>query len=288
MVRLESYSSLTRKQEDLFKKNYCYNSFGLATFSHQTSDLLFKTRVARQFKGPVKFNLSGAFKHGDFTFTPKQKTDGSQLLAFDFTPDKDNKLRGELKLVTEAGAVKTQEPTLSVEHSRDNARVKLALTSDLSAKFSGTFGQTDLGFGVDTKVSLNALATPTFNLAGWYNLSRTNSVFKAEGLDLTTRTVSKLSASTYLNISPFVRAGSLITFDIKEKTVSTTFGAEYQLTDKTLLKGKLDNAGTVAVALQQSLSSHVKLGIASQVETAKVVAGSYSDFKFGFRLDFTD
>jgi hypothetical protein len=288
MVRLESYSSLTRKQEDLFKKNYCYTSFALATFSHQTSDLLFKTRVAKQFKGPVKFNLSGAFKHGDFTFTPKQKTDGSQLLAFDFTPDRDNKLRGELKLVTEAGAVKSQEPTLSVEHSRDNARVKLALTSDLSAKFTGTFGQTDLGFGVETKVPLNAVAAPVLNVAGWYNHSRTNSVFKAEGLDLATRTVSKLSASTYLDISPSVKAGSLITFDLKEKAVSTTFGAEYQLSDKTLLKGKLDNAGTVGVALQQSLSSHVKLGVASQVETAKVVSGSNSDFKFGFRLDFTD
>jgi hypothetical protein len=288
MARLEGYSSLSRKQEDLFKKGYCFGSAGLATFSHQTSDLLLKTRVGKRLQGPVYSNLSGVFKHGDFTFTPKRKTDNSHLFSFEYAPDKDNKLKGELRVVTEAGAVISKEPTLTVEHSRDNVRVKAALTTGPTAKLSGTFGRTDFGVGVDTKVALNALALPTLNVAGWYNLPNTYSVFKFEGFNLATHTLSKISASLFLNVSPVVRVGSLLSFNLESKTAAAEFGGEYQLTDKTLVKGKLDNAGLVSVALQQQLNPHVKFTVASQVASAKVISPEASDLKLGFRLDFTD
>lgn len=289
MARLESFTNLSRKQEDLLNKGYCYGTLGLAVFSHRTADLLFKTRIGKRFGGAVVSNMSGSFKHGDLTFTPKQKTDGSHLVSFEYNPDKDNKLKGELKLVTDAkGAVVSNEPTISVEHSQDNLKVKVAVTKGPVAKLNGTFGRTDIGFGVETKLALNALALPKLNLASWYNLSKTNMLFKLDGLDIVERTVEKISASLLLNVNPTVRFGSLVTFDEKTKTVSAEFGGDYQLTEKTLVKGKVDNVGTIGVAVHQQLNEHVKLSIASQVASAKVVGNALSDFKFGFRFDFTD
>mmetsp|Transcript_21525 Transcript_21525/g.39378 ORF Transcript_21525/g.39378 Transcript_21525/m.39378 type:complete len:290 (-) Transcript_21525:1550-2419(-) len=289
MARLEGYAALTKKQDDLFKNGFVYGTFGLAVFSHQTSDILFKTRVGKRLGGPVISNMSGQYKHGDFSFTPKHKTDGSHLLSFEYNPDKDNKLKGELKLITDAtGAVASNEPSLTIEHQQDNARVKVALTAGPSAKLNGTFGRSDIGLGVETKLALNALALPLLNIAGWYNFGSTNTVVKFEGWDLTSHTVEKVVGSVFLGVSPAVRFGSLLNFNLAKNTATAEFGGEYQLSENTLVKGKFDNSGTIGLALQQQLNSNVKLSLASQVSSAKVVGSALSDFKFGFRFDFKD
>jgi len=291
MAKLESFSGLTRKQEDLLKKNYCFGALAMAYFKVQKPEFCFKARGS-QSSGPSKNLLvagssSIEYKRNTSVFKFKRSTEGVFNYSIEYVPEA---LAKELKLGAESQLTR---PTQKLENSgfleycHPNARGKLSISdSPLTLKGALTLGYPEYGLAVDTKFDLNSQKLTTYNAALYWFRKHRKIVVKHLSKNPEILELGDVLVSYYQKLDSKTHIGSSVSFNAHNKTTSVEFGGDYKIDESTKLKGKVATNGIVSVAYQKQLSDSLGITVASQVDAKKVSSNSINDFKFGFRLDF--
>ena len=150
MAKLESYSNLSKLQEDLWKKNFCTNfDLGLSLYS-KASDLSFKSSFTQ------KSNAKGSATFGSTYFQYKaaqwllkeQFTSGSLLkTTLEYTHPKLS--QAKFKLEVETSKPNEYKHTLSGDFTHDNYKAKGSLVNLNDIKLNVVAGSNGKGAGLD-------------------------------------------------------------------------------------------------------------------------------------------
>ncbi|CAG9320013.1 unnamed protein product [Blepharisma stoltei] len=292
MVKLENYTGLTKKQEDLLKKGYCHGSLALLNFNLAQTDFTWHTRASYSKNGTKEPIISSwiQFKQGLASWKAKKRTDGLSHFVFDWTP-KD--YVANLKLKTECktqkvGSTPQTEPSFAVEYTHPKAIGKLVfLGAPLVVKGSLTLGTPAYGLGLDGKFSTQSQKLTAYNLAAWWFRKHSRLVVKHVGTNTEEIALGNLELSYYHKLSPKVHVATKVTNELKGKATNFEIGGDYKLDDKTLVKAKAGTCGSFALGLARQLSDNLKLTLSTGLDSKAITACDLHDFKFGFRFDYS-
>mmetsp|Transcript_6258 Transcript_6258/g.9285 ORF Transcript_6258/g.9285 Transcript_6258/m.9285 type:complete len:295 (+) Transcript_6258:1391-2275(+) len=292
MVKLESFSGLTQKQEDLLSKYYCFGSLAILTI-HTTEDkLTFHSRSALRRPETAQPMLSSAwlqYTQGQALIKAKRRTDGLSHYTLEWTPKDlipNLKAKAECK-VTYPHSKTEAEPSATIEYTHKNAKAKVTLADNpTSVKASVTAGAPELGVGVDAKYDFKLGRFSAYNFAMWWNKNSSRLVLKHLGSNKSQYSIGDIQLSYYQRLSSRTTIGTLVSKNWGTRKVSMEVGGEYDYDAKTLLKGKFDSEGKVGLALQRELSPNLKFTVASEVDTKQITASALNEYKLGFRFDF--
>jgi hypothetical protein len=292
MVRLEGYSSLSKKQEDLLKLGFSYDRQALVTVTSDAPDLRFKARAAHlkpSATTPVLASTSVHFKKDLLTFTAKRRSDSLSHFIFEYTPKDlipNLKFKSEARITHSASGDRV-EPSATVDYSHTLGKAKLTVSDNPGvAKASVTFGKPEYGVGLDGKFEFGLGRFTGYNVAGWWFRKHAKLVVKHVGTDKSNYAVGDCVMSYYQKLTPLTHLASLVKVNWPTKNTYIEVGGDYKYDDKTLLKAKTNSDGKVGLAFIHKLSSNLKVTLATEVDSKKVTSASVTDYAFGFRLDF--
>lgn len=104
-----------------------------------------------------------------------------------------------------------------------------------------------------------------------------------EGYAKCTDLLGKLHVGYLHHASPAVDVCGIVDYDLKSNFQKLTFGSQFRLDDKSVVKVKADSTAVVSASFQQRLSEHFKLTLSSQ---ANAIEWSQDSIKFGIGLSF--
>jgi hypothetical protein len=282
---LEAFAVLTKRQEDLLRKSYCYTTPALVTLSAVSGGVLFKARASQRVEGTTVAKASLQYKKDKVTFTPKRKSDGTSAYVLEYAHNSDIKLKSECK-VTRNLVEKAYETTLSAEYSQPQYRAKVALVEpELAVKGSATLGNERLGVAVDWKFDVAAQRLVGYGFAHYWLDKQCRVVLKHVGTDKTKFALGDFSLSYFQETSAKSSVAAIVKYNHPKSETFIEFGGAHMLTSDTELRGKVDSNGMLAGSFTRLFNDNLKLTLASQVDVKKIVQTSTSDFKFGVRLD---
>ncbi|CAG9324835.1 unnamed protein product [Blepharisma stoltei] len=292
MVKLENYSGLTKKQEDLLKKHYCYGSFALLNINLSQSDFVFHTRAAAKHPNTLVPILASSWlqmRNNSLSLKSKLRTDGLTHFIFEMSPKsiiENTKLKAEWK-VSQVKGVQNAEPSATLEYSHPSAKAKLTFVENpLQLKGNLTIGKPQYGVGLDGKFDLTSQKLSGYNFALWFFRKHSKVVLKHVGTNADELALGNVELSYYQKLSPLAHFGSKVTTKLAGGETSIEFGGDYKYDENTLLKGKLNTDGKLGLAMSRQLNKAMTFTVGSEIDTKEVAANRFHDYKLGFRLDF--
>ncbi|CAG9333757.1 unnamed protein product [Blepharisma stoltei] len=292
MVKLENYSGLTKKQEDLLKTHYCFDSFGLINLNLVQNDYTFHTRASAKHPNALAPILASTWlqlRKNNMSLKSKLRTDGLSHFIYETTPKsiiENTKLKAEWK-TSQVKGVQNTEPSATIEFSNPNAKAKLTFVENpLQLKGNLTLGKPQYGIGFDGKFDLVSQKLTGYNLALWFFRKHSKIVLKHIGTNAEELALGNIEFSFYQKLSPLAHFGSKIITKARGGETSIEFGGDYKYSDDTLLKAKLNTEGKLGLALSKQLSKSLRFSLGSEIDTKEIAANRFHDYKLGFRLDF--
>lgn len=296
MVRLEGYSNLCRKQEDLLNKGYSYNTAFISSFTSTSKNLVLKARASESFVATPASSLaiSGStslkYTYDNFVFQPKKRSDGTSTFSLEYSPKEilqDFKLKAELKSTPKSTSQKA-ELSGTVEYTNPTAIAKVSFEDSLyTLNGSVTIGKPEFGTGMTGKFDLQRQSLTGYTFAFWWFQKHRKlvgkQIYSGKRPSVTFDEVAfsyyeKLNSSTYL--------GAQVKYVLNSHNAYIEFGGKHLLDENTFIKGKLDSNGFISLAYSKALNSNLSLTTSSQIDIRKLNSNSIHNYKFGFRLDF--
>ena len=287
MAKLENFSGLTKKQEDLLKNHYCFGSVGLLNINVVNKNLTFHTRLSEKTKEHPLASAWIQLKNDLLLIKGKKRNDTSSHYKLEVTPAK---LLTDFKAIFECKLLKDGEadPSISAEYNHSQARGKLTyFTNPSSLKAQVTVGKPEFGAGLDVKLQLDTFKFSSYNTALWWFKDETRLVFKHIGKDVNRLAHGDFEVSYYQELSSTSHLGSKVITNWKSKATTIEVGGDYQYDANTLLKGKINSDGDIGLALSRKLSENLRASVATQLKSHSLLSHSGDSFKFGVRFDFS-
>lgn len=289
MVKLEAFSGLTKKQEDLLRVNYCFGSLAILTLNTTHEDLTFNFRTSKKSSDNVLASAWLQYKTNQLTFKGKKRNDAFSNYSAEWMPKnyvENVKLKTECKLTSPAGARK-MESTTSAEYNIETFKGKLAFSyNPMQVKATATMGKPEYGLGLDGKYDIDTQRLHGYNIATWWSQKYRKVVLKHEGVNKEEYALGNLLVSYYQRLNDKAHVGALVKSNWSSKETSLEVGGDYQYDPSTNLKGKIGSTGLVGLAVNRKLNDYWTLGAAVQVDVNSVTSNSINDYKLGFKLDF--
>ncbi|CAG9334200.1 unnamed protein product [Blepharisma stoltei] len=287
MAKLESYSNLTKLQEDLLKKGYCFGQLAaLAVYTKHESGLNTKTSL-KQVKSTTDVpNITGTtyFKFTDPRFALKQEFQTSLLYKtiLEFTPEKFKNVKGKIEVEANraTGACKQ---TASVECSSDKTKSKVAIGSDHLFKTSIVRSFGSFGAGIDFAFDLNTWRFGTYNAAAYYFADKYRAVLKHISTDNKAYTFGNLVGSFYFVQTAQTKFGAAATVSSAGLS-DLTVGFQHALSDNKTLKGRISKNGTVGWNLRAKVNQYVSVTTANQFNLKSFCSSENPNWQLGLRV----
>lgn len=286
MAKLDNFSGLTRPQEDLLKKHYCFGSLALLNLNLGKDNFTFHTRISEKAGGHQRASAWLQFKNDLFLIKGKRRNDQFAHYKLEVTP---GKLLPNAKAVFECQIhdYNDVDGTATFEYNHEQFRGKASLlTSSQVLRLQGTFGKPQLGFGFDNKFSIESVSITNHVLAFWYFKNDARLVLKHAGK--TFNNFGQFTASYLHAVSSRANIGSLVTADWATRGTYLEVGGDFQYDDKTWVKGKLNSEGSVGLALTRLVANNLRLSVATDLTAASLLSSHGDPFGFGIRIDFSD
>lgn len=279
MAKLESYSNLTKLQEDMWKKNFCFGQELALSLYAKADELSFKstftqkTRSRNSCAGWAYFQ----YKAGQFLFKHQAGSSSLQKTTTEFVPDKlkDLKLKAELENNINE---KVDKKTISAEYTHQKHKTKLAIVNFNDLKFSTVFGANGLGCGLDLTYDLGKTRLAGYNAAFWYFKDALRGVLKHVSTNKEALSRGDLVASVHYTRDCGLQVGSALTVK-----AAGGYGAQVALQknfDGRILKARVNEAGELAFAVRTKINPSITVVTAIKSEVFDM-GGS---FGFGIRL----
>ena len=286
MAAVTAFGKLTSKQEDLFKKKYCYGSLAQAVILAKNGDFQWKAH-GRQLSSGVKSSAGFEYTYNGTKFTVKKTAAPTFKGNFEF--DAKNvvpgmKIKGEL-LADPAKGDQFRSGSGTVEYGSPEASAKLQITSDAVAKASFTTAKGIFGVGLDGAFDSGASRLTAYNAAFWLAFDQCTLCLKHESTDKKAYKLGKLVNSFHRKLKDGEIAGRVET-DCQTMKTTMEFGGAFQPWKDAEFRGKFNSDGNLGLSWGQKLREGLSLTVASLIDTNKVSASGLSDYQFGFRFDF--
>ena len=286
MAKLETFSNLTRPQEDLLKKYYCFGSLALLNVNVANDKFTFHTRLSERHGEHPRASAWLQFKNDLFLVKGKKRNDRFSHYKLELTPAK---LLQNLKAVFECKILPdgvSPDASLNVEYNIEKCKSKWTyFTNKNVLRVQNTFGRGDYGLGVEAKADLESLALTDHILAFWWFKDSSRLVAKHAG-----KSFDKLGEFevSYLNhVNDSATLASKVTTKWASRTTALEVGGEYKYDENTWLKGKLNSEGKAALALTKTLTSTLRVSAATELTASSLLTQHADTYKFGVRFDFT-
>lgn len=296
MVRFESYSDLTLKQEELLSKGYTHSSILQTHFTYSHPDMLLKLKASQgKATAPssallVSGSSSMLYKYENISFKPKRFTNGTSCFALEYVPKgrmKDVKFKSEMKMLNSATIQKFQTVS-TVEIASTNAITKITLSdAPLSLNGSLTAGKPEYGIGLNGTFDLKShrFTNYIFSL-WWFKNSRRIVVKQLNSGKSTDLPIDELQFSYYEKLTCYTKLGALMKYLVHSRSAHIEFGGSMIIDDHTSLKAKINSEMLAAFSISKNMSDTLKLTLSGQVDGKKASTSGLNDFRLGVRLDF--
>ena len=278
MVKLQGYENLTKKQEDLLYKNYCFGSSGLCRVLVSRDNLSFWQKIYKtdeEYQG----SLGLAYKNDDFSLKLKRTSQNNSHCNLAVVLPR---LKRAAKLACD---YKSNDSSISLEYF-DKPSIIGRLSYFLDSKIgkvslNGVKDNVGGGFELNLCLSENPLKRLAVSL--WLNRPSCRLILTHEtyGLEL-----GNFICHYYQKISENLRIASKIVSNLKSSTNELELGCEYKIDKDLIFKGKLKSSETMAFSLSKTFNEHIKATIATEFTKQSFISNSENRYKFGFRFDF--
>jgi hypothetical protein len=286
MAKLDNFSGLTRPQEDLLKKYYCFGSLALLNLNLSRDNFTFHTRVSERQGQQSRASAWLQYKTDLFLLKAKRRNDRLSHYKLEVTPQKfipNFKAVFECKL--EEG--KEVDSSANFEYSHEKVKGKLSyLTASKTLRLQGTAGKAENGFGLDTKVNTESWTVSSHVEALWLFKNSARLVLKHVGKDLAS--IGSFEASYLHAVNNSANIGSKVTSDWQSRKTSLEVGGDFAYDSSTWVKGKVNSDGKLALALTRLVANNLRTSVATEVTVASLLSNNSDSFKLGVRVDFSD
>lgn len=288
MVKLENFSGLTKKQEDLLKKNYCFGSAGLLNINVVNSNMTFHSRVSEKPNESPRASAWLQFRNDLFLVKGKKRNDKFSYYKLEVTPTefvKNFKAIFECKL---KGSDGTKDPSISAEYNHEQARGKLTYYTDPSSlRAQVTFGKPEFGAGLDTKFQLDSKTFTSYNAAVWWVKKGSKLVLKHIGTNSETFALGNFEVSYFQKLNKDTHLGSKVVANCESKEMTLEVGGDYKYDANTIMKGKINSVGNIGLAFSRAINERLRATIATEVNSQSLISHSCDGYRLGVRFDFS-
>jgi hypothetical protein len=291
MVKLESFSGLSKPQDDLFKKAFCYsNHFGV--HYKDTGDAGLTYRVSAK---QVQEEGASSLKTGFWTqlnfgkgFTFREDFDATKTFkaALDYVPPEEPNLKLHGEFTAKVADDPQVKPTVSAEYAFPNAKVKLAVSNDPVFKLTSVAGLENLGFGVDLAYDWNKSKLTTYNAALYLTEPSHRLVLKhitnpkAAELEL-----GSVALSGFVKASSDLSVGAEVVYNCSTEKPEAQFAVQKVFDEFHTAKLRFKDSGEVASSVTHKLNSRVAVTTSSCFGLKSLSA--WPTFQLGFKLRIT-
>lgn len=278
MAKLESYSNLTKLQEDLWKKNFCSNfNLGLSLYS-RTSDLTVKSSFTQQPSNKAHATFGSIyFQYKTPQWLFKDQLTSLSLLksTIEYVPPQLS--QAKLKVELETSKPEVYKSTVSGEYSHANYKLKGALANFNDIKLSAVAGSNGNGLGADLVFKLDSKNVSALGLALWTFKPTWRGVLKYTCVDKESFSMGDVVASLYLARCEKYEVGAAAGW--KNQALSLQGVVQWNVKDGQTAKARLDQDGNLGIALRTRVG-----GITFVNGTEFSLLDHSRAFKYGFRV----
>lgn len=289
MVKLESFSSLSKPQDDLFKKGFSYvNHFGV--HYKDTSDSGFTYRVsAKQPQGQAfstGFWAEKKFSNG-FTFREDFDAEQTYKAALDFVPPSEPGLKLHGEFTAKAAVDPEISPSVSAEYTCPNAKVKLALTRDPIIKLTSVAGVENVGLGFELAYDWSKKKLTTYNASLYYTELSYRLVLKhLSNKKAAEFQLGNISLSGFAKVDNSLSVGAEVEYDKTKENPVAQLAVQKVFDEYHTGKLRIKDSGEVATSITHKLNSHIALTTSSSLAFTSL--GAWPKFQMGFKLRATN
>ena len=285
MATLQSYSSLTKDQEHLLNKRYCFGSQSLLNLNVSKDNFTFHSRIA-QFKDQTTLASTWASISSEyFSLKHKRSSDKYAQYKLELIP---KRFVDNLKVICDCklwgGSEHRKDPSVGIEYAHEKATGKVAFhTASSTLAVRLTAGKPEYGVGLKAKADLANPSVTALAAALWWIKGNSSLVVRHTGKGFQ---LGSLELSYYQELNPSTRLASRVNTDLKSAATHIEVGGDYKLDESTVAKAKINSGGNIGLAFSRELSKNLTATLATEIKTHSIVEHSDSDYKFGFRFDF--
>lgn len=278
---LESYTSLTKPQENLLAKKYCFGSLAFLSLQSIGGPAVFKAKAAQQADSSVVSSLSLSIKSASLTWKPKLSNSGSQSFSLQYPASSALTVRA---LVSRSpDGVSTGQVTALIKQK--HAIAEITVSHPEAVKVAAVVGKKKYGLGLEAKYDVSAKRVVTYNFLEYFKGKRCRVVLQHISTDALHYKPGDFLLSYYTRASEKTHIAAKAMMNWGRKDVAIEFGADYKHSDSVTLRGKIDSEGRLAAGLTKSFGKDVEVSVGTEVDSRRAAHTGVSDYRFGARVD---
>ena len=153
MAKLESYNNLTKNQEDLVKKGFCFGQlFSVSAYCKNSQNLSFKSSFKQLLDSDHQLCSSSSvyfqYKSSDISAKQDFQTNKIYKTTLETTPIAYPAFKGKLEFEINK-LLGTTKKIVSGEYTNNKVKGKLTFTDEKTIKLNAVTGRNKLGGGFD-------------------------------------------------------------------------------------------------------------------------------------------
>ena len=286
MAKLESYSNLTKPQDDLMKKNFCVGQDLALSIYARSAGVIVKSSFKQKIDalhGSSHFG-STYFQYKGPALTLKQELGSNSLskTTVEYIPEKYPQFKDKFEVESNVNE-NLEKHSISVEYTHEKLKGKLAVADDFTVKLSGVFGlKSYFGGGIDLAFDTNRKRFNGYNAALWLFKEDYKAVLKHVSTNKKGYSLGNLVASVYLPKVKDLEIAAVGSYTVQNGEYSVQGVVQKKLENGNLVKARTDLNGLVGFALRNKLSSAITVVSAAEFN----IFDASRSLKFGLRLKF--
>ena len=278
---LESFASLTKAQEDLLSKKYCFGSLALLKMHSLGGPIVFKAKSAHHSDASVDASTSLSIKPASLTLTTKLSTSGPKSLSVIYPASSAFTTRVTAILSPSGTASGEISGTYSHKHLQTDVTVKYPH----ALKVSAVGGKKEHGVGLEAEYNAASGRFVTYNFLKYLKGKNYRVVLKHVSTDELQYKPGEIWLSYYGKTGTKTKIGAKAALNWETKNVEIEFGAAYQHSENLTLRGKLNSQGKVAAAVTKGVGKGLDVSLGTEVDIRKAAHLGVSDYNIGARVD---
>ena len=252
MVKLESYTNLSKQHEQLLKKNLGLDQlFALAVYAKTPQGISLKST----FKHSPDNTLSSTYfnyKNGGLNYRQQFQTSKQYTGTVEYVPSffKQVKAKAQVDLNS---AASTQKKQVSLEYTNDISRTKVTVTDDIAVKLASVFAVVPTGGGAfDLAFDVNTSRLSGYNASLWWFAKDCRMILRHISTDKKNYSFGNLVGYASYNYCPKTKLFGTVVYD-RKKDPQAQAGFEYDAGNSRIFKARVTQDLLVSLSMRSNI-----------------------------------
>ena len=280
MVKLESYTNLSKQHEQLLKKNLGLDQLlALSVYGRTPQGISIKST----FKHSPENTLSSTFfnyKNGGLNYRQQFQTSKQYTGTVEYVPYfyKQLKAKAQVDLNSAAG---TQKKLVSLEYTNDQSRTKVTVTDDIALKLASVFAVVPTGGGAfDVAFDVNTSRFSGYNASLWWFAKDYRMLLRHISTDKKSYSFGNLVGYASYNYNPKTKLFGTVVYD-RKKDPQAQVGFEYDAGNTRIFKARVTQDLLVSLSMRSNIGKMCTLVTGSHFN---LLESSAPSVQFGVEL----